>query len=97
MKGYAEETAATHPDYKSLHEAIACYHEVNQRNNKAMEHKEKDQMLMHLDGLFKNIINSEARYFITDFRYFITESPAFVFSQKVRCFLLSDLMLISRE
>lgn len=90
LKEYFKETPKDHPDYKHLEEAIECYHRVNQRNNEAMEHKEKDKMLMSLDGIFKDIINTEARYFIMD-------THAFVFNQRVKCFILSDLILISKQ
>jgi hypothetical protein len=45
---------------------------------------------MKLDLIFKDIIGSDARYFIS-------MSKATVYNRKVNCYLLSDLVLISRQ
>lgn len=47
-------------------------------------------MLLKLDLIFKDIIGSDARYFIST-------SKAMILNRKVNCYLLSDLVLISRQ
>lgn len=45
---------------------------------------------MALDLIFLDIINSSARYFIT-------EAEATILNQEVKCYLLSDYVLISKK
>ncbi len=46
-------------------------------------------MLITLDNIFKDIISSDARYFIS-------QSEATLFDVKVKCYILSDLVLITK-
>ena len=45
---------------------------------------------MALDKIFTNVINSDARYFIT-------ECQANILDINVKCYILSDLVLISQR
>lgn len=58
LKDYYHCTPKDHPDYKYLEKAMELYHEVNQRNNESMLHKEKNEMLVNLQRVFKDIISS---------------------------------------
>lgn len=39
LSAYLKELWRAHPDYSHVKQAIKCYEDVSQRNNKAMEHK----------------------------------------------------------
>jgi hypothetical protein len=41
LSSYFKETCKSHADYPHIAKAIHCYEEVSQRNNKALENKEK--------------------------------------------------------
>lgn len=48
LSDYFKELWRSHPDYPYMKQAIKCYKDVSQRNNKAMEHKEKRENLLKL-------------------------------------------------
>ena len=87
LRDYWSKTDEAHPDYQELKAAIDCYHKVNEQNNLSVENKEKSQTMVSLDFKFGNIIESEARYYITQYDAVCLDTP-------VVMYLFSDLAIL---
>jgi hypothetical protein len=64
LRDYWSKIDASHPDYQYLRNAIDLYHKVNERNNEAIENREREQTLFGLNNKYGNIIESETKYYI---------------------------------
>jgi hypothetical protein len=87
LSSYFKEIYRSHVDHPHLVKAIQCYEEVSQRNNKALENKEKSESLLALDARFPGILNGDAKYYID-------QLDATLMDQRVKCHILSNMLLI---
>ena len=88
LRDYASKVPKGHPDEEPLKLAIKCYTEVNERNNAALENKEKDNILVALDTRFGNIIEAQARYFVEQYECIYIDTA-------FQLYILSDLLILS--
>lgn len=88
LNSYFKEIYRSHPDYADLTRAIHCYEEVSQRNNKALENKEKSETLLALEARFTGIIDGDSKYYID-------QIDAIMMDTRVKCHILSNMLLIS--